>query len=150
MIALGDGCDSSWLIILRAAGYGAWQQLAGWFKLRAAQVLQQAHAVGGHGKPAPAAGRPVQDAPHEGEAAGLAGEAADDLDSPAGLSERSFDEVGVADAVVMLGAAPIRWTISCAHHAARLRFGDLAEGRGAAPPPASASGLVERTTDGAG
>src|SRR5260370_27718940 len=40
-----------WLIMLRAAGYGAWPQLAGWFEQRAAQVLQQAQAVGGHGQP---------------------------------------------------------------------------------------------------
>src|SRR5438105_8307374 len=103
MVILGDGCDSFWLIILRVAGNGAWPQLAGWFEQRAAQVLQQAQAVGGHGQPAPAAGGPVEDGPYEGEATGLAGEPADDLDSPAGLSERSFDEVGVADAVVVLG-----------------------------------------------
>jgi len=39
----------------------------------------QAEAVAGHGQAAPAAGGPVQDGPHEGQAAGLAGEPADDL-----------------------------------------------------------------------
>ena len=84
-------------------GDGAWPHLGGWFEQGPAQVLQQAQAIGGHGQAAPAAGGPVEHGPDQGEAAGLAGQPADDLDPAAGLSERSFDEVGVPDAVVMLG-----------------------------------------------
>ena len=86
-----------------AGGDGAWPELAGWFEQRAAQVLQRAQAVGGHGQAAPAAGGPVQYGPDQGEAAGLAGEPADDLDPAAGLAEGALDEVGVPDALVVLG-----------------------------------------------
>src|SRR5215831_10225652 len=87
-------------------GGGAWPQLAGWVEQRATQVLQQPQPVGGHGEPAPAAGCPVQDGPHEGEAAGLAGQPADDLGAAAGLAEGALDEVGMPDPVVMLGGEP--------------------------------------------
>jgi hypothetical protein len=73
-------------------------------KQRAAQVLQEPQAVGGHGHlSAPAAGGTVEHGPDQGEAAGLAGELADDLDPAAGLAEGFFNEVGVPDAVVVLG-----------------------------------------------
>ena len=54
-------------------------ELAGRVKHGAAQVLQQAQAVAGHGQAASAAGGPVQDGPDQGEAGGLAGQAVDDL-----------------------------------------------------------------------
>ena len=47
----------------------------------------------------------VQHGPYQGEAAGLAGQAADDLGAAAGLAEGPFDEVGVADALVVLSRA---------------------------------------------
>ncbi len=64
----------------------------------AAQVLQQPGSGGGDGEAAPAAGGPVENRPHETDAAGLAGQPADDLGAAAGLAEGAFDEVGVADA----------------------------------------------------
>src|SRR5215831_3494162 len=60
-------------------GGGAWPQPAGRAEQRAAQVLRQPQPVGGHGEPAPAAGGAAQHGPHQGEAAGLAGQPADDL-----------------------------------------------------------------------
>src|SRR6266568_2375417 len=84
-------------------GGGARPQLGRGLEQGAAQVLQQAQAGGGHGQAAPAAGGPVEHGPHQGEAAGLAGQAPDDLDPAAGLAEGAFDEVGVPDAVVVPG-----------------------------------------------
>ena len=86
MVRLGGGSDSFGVIIGLSGGDCAWPQLGGWFEQGPAQVLQQAQAVGGHGQAAPAAGGAVEDGPHEGEAAGLAGEPADDLDPAAGLA----------------------------------------------------------------
>ena len=106
MVRLGGGSDSFGLIVGLVGGDGAWPQLAGWFEQRAAQVLQQPQAVGGHGQAAPAAGGPVEHGPDQGEAAGLAGEPADDLDPAAGLAEGALDEVGVPDALVVLGGEP--------------------------------------------
>ena len=97
MIRLGDGTDSFGAAGGLAGGDGAWPELGGRFEQRAAQVLQQPQAVGGHVQAAPAAGGPVQDGPDEGEAAGLAGEPADDLGPAAGLAEGALDEVGVPD-----------------------------------------------------
>jgi hypothetical protein len=79
------------VIVGLAGGHGAWLQLAGWFEQGPAQVVQEPEAVGGHGQAAPAAGGPVEDGPYEGEAAGLAGEAADDLGAAAGLAEGPLD-----------------------------------------------------------
>ena len=90
MIRLGDGTDSFAAVGGLAGGDGAWPELAGWVEQRAAQVLQEPQAVGGHVHAPPAAGRPVQDGPDQGEAAGLAGEPADDLDPAAGLAEGSM------------------------------------------------------------
>src|SRR6266487_4128455 len=106
MVRLCGGSDSFWLIIGLGRCDGAWPQLPGWFEQRAAQVLQQPQPVGGHGEAAPAGRGPVQDGPHEGEAAGLAGEPADDLDSPAGLAEGALDEVGVPYPVMVLSREP--------------------------------------------
>jgi hypothetical protein len=69
----------------------------------APQVLQPAQRLGCHGEPAPALGRPVQDRPDQRQAALLAGQAADDLDPAAGLAEGPLDQVGVADALAVLG-----------------------------------------------
>jgi hypothetical protein len=52
-----------------------------------AQVLQQSQRLGGHVEPAPAATGPVEDCPHQRQARALAGEPADDLHAPAGLTE---------------------------------------------------------------
>jgi hypothetical protein len=86
MIRLGDGADSLGPVGGLAGSDGAWPQLAGWVEQGAAQVLQEPQPFGGHGEPAPAAGGAVQDGPHEGEAAGLAGQPADDLGAAAGLA----------------------------------------------------------------
>src|SRR5262249_28806700 len=77
---LCGGSDSFWLIIGLGRCDGAWPQLTGWFEQRAAQVLQEPQAIWGHGQAAPAAGGPVEHGPDQGEAAGLAGQPADDLD----------------------------------------------------------------------
>src|SRR5262249_1618786 len=81
---LCGGSDSFWLIIGLGCCDGAWPQLTGWFEQRAAQVLQEPQAIWGHGQAAPAAGGPVEHGPDQGEAAGLAGQPADDLDPAAG------------------------------------------------------------------
>src|SRR5579871_4401978 len=57
---------------------GAGAELAGWLEEGAAEVVQVALAVAGGGEAAPAAGGAVQDGPDQGEAAGFAGEPADD------------------------------------------------------------------------
>ena len=97
MIRLGDGADSFGAAGGLAGGDGAWPQLGGRFEQGAAQVLQEAQPVAGHGQAAPAGRGPVQDGPDQGEAAGLAGEPADDLGAAAGLPEGALDEVGVPD-----------------------------------------------------
>ena len=49
---------------------------------------------------APPGGGPVEDGPDQRQAAGLAGQPADDLDAAAGLAEGALDEVGVPDPVI--------------------------------------------------
>ena len=63
MVMLGDGSDISVGVAVLAGGDGAWPQLGGWLEQRAAQVLQEPQAVGGHSQAAPAAGGPVEDSP---------------------------------------------------------------------------------------
>src|SRR5260221_12272897 len=106
MVRLGGGTDSFGTVSDLGGGHGAWPQLGGGIEQRPAQVLELAQPGGGHGEAAPAAGGAVEHGPDQGEAAGLAGEPADDLDPAAGLAERSLDEVGVPDAVVVLGGEP--------------------------------------------
>src|SRR5260370_29069093 len=106
MVRLGGGPDSFGAVGDLGGGRGAWPQLGGGSRQRPAQVLELAQSGGCHGEAAPAAGGAVQDGPDQGEAAGLAGEPADDLDPAAGLAERSLDEVGVPDPVVVLGGEP--------------------------------------------
>jgi len=106
MVILGAGTDILRGVSVLAGGYGAWPQLARRVEQRAAQVLQVAQAVAGHGQAAPAAGGAIENGPHEGEAGGLAGEAADDLGAAAGLAEGPLDEVGVPDAMVVPGGEP--------------------------------------------
>src|SRR5215468_11572594 len=103
---LCGGSGSFWLIIGLGRCDGAWPQLTGWFEQRAAQVLQEPQAIWGHGQAAPAAGGPVEHGPDQGEAAGLAGQPADDLDAAAGLAEGSLDEVGMPDALVVVRREP--------------------------------------------
>src|SRR5438552_4843644 len=86
MVRLGDGTDSFGVIFGLSGGHGAWPQLGGWIEQRAAQILELAQPGGGHGEATPAAGGPVEHGPDQGEAAGLAGEPADDLD-PADLHQ---------------------------------------------------------------
>src|SRR6266704_4683540 len=106
MVRLGGGSDSFGTVSDLSGGHGAWPQPGGWVEQRAAQVLELAQPGGGHGQAAPAAGGPVEHGPDQGEAAGLAGQPSDDLDPPAGLSERSFDEVGMPDPLVVPGGEP--------------------------------------------
>src|SRR5256885_6175740 len=103
MVMLGGGSDSFGLILGLDRGDGAWPQLGGWFEQRTAQVLELAQSGGGHSKAAPAAGGPVQYGPDQGEAAGLAGEPADDLDPSAGFAEGALVEVGGRNPVMGLG-----------------------------------------------
>jgi hypothetical protein len=79
VVRLGDGTDILGRIAGLTRGGGMWPKLAGWFEQGSAQALQEPEPGWGHGQAAPAAGGPVQDGPHEADAAGLAGEAADDL-----------------------------------------------------------------------
>jgi hypothetical protein len=69
----------------------------------AAKLGKQADGAEGllHAPPAPAG--PVEHRPHQAQAAALPGEPTDDLDPSAGLAEGALDEVGVPDAVVVLG-----------------------------------------------
>jgi hypothetical protein len=55
---------------------------------------------------APAAGGPVQDGPDQGQAGGLAGQAADDLGAAEGLAEGPLDEVQMPDAMVVFSREP--------------------------------------------
>src|SRR5262252_2229598 len=106
MVMLGGGADILGAVVVPGGGDGAWPELAGRVEQGAAQVLEQPEPVAGHGQAAPAAGGPVQDGPDQGETAGLAGQAADDLGAAAGLAEGPLDEVGMPDAVVVLGGEP--------------------------------------------
>src|SRR2546421_6270268 len=103
MVMLGGGSDGFGTVSDLSGGHGAWPQLGGRLEQRAAQVLELAWPGGGHGEAAPAAGGPVQDGPDQGEAAGLAGEPADDLDPAPGLAAGALDEVGVPEAAVVPG-----------------------------------------------
>src|SRR5215470_7707136 len=76
MIRLGGGTDSFRGAGRMGGGGCAWPELAWRVEQGAAQVLQEAQAVSGHGEAAPAGRGPVQDRPDQGEAAGLAGEPA--------------------------------------------------------------------------
>src|SRR5579875_2798111 len=69
----------------------------------APEVLQVSQRVRRHRETPPALGCPVEDGPDETEAALLAGESADHLDSASGLPEGPLDEVGMPDALVVLG-----------------------------------------------
>lgn len=106
MVMLGGGTDILRGVSGLAGGDGAWTELAGRFDQGTAQVLEQTEAIAGHGQAAPAAGGPVEDGPDQGEAGGLAGQAADDLGAAAGLAEGPLDEVGMPDAVVVLSGEP--------------------------------------------
>src|SRR5215471_18244188 len=101
MVMLGDSTDILRAVVVPGGGNGWWPELARWFEERAAQVLEEAEAVAGHGQAAPAPGGAVQDGPDQGEAAGFAGEPADDLGAAAGLAEGPLDEVRVPDPVVV-------------------------------------------------
>jgi hypothetical protein len=81
--------------------------------------LQEAQRAGGHGQAAPAGRGAVQDGPDEAEAAGLAGEPADDLGAAAGLAEGALDEVGVPDALVVLSGEPQVGAVSPSRSVAR-------------------------------
>ena len=85
MVILGDGIDILGAVGIPSSSHGAGPDLTGRVEQRAAQVLQQPRALGDHGQAA-AAGRTVENGPEEGEAAGLAGQPTDDLDT-AGLAE---------------------------------------------------------------
>src|SRR5215217_5894724 len=95
-VRLGGGCDS---LVDHLLGDGWVQELA-------AEVLHQPQRLGGHGEAAPAVAGTVQDRPDQAQAAALAGEPTDHLGPAAGLSEGPFDEVGMADAVPVLGGEP--------------------------------------------
>src|SRR5205823_10357747 len=77
MVILGDGTDIFGAVVVPGGGCFAWLELAGRVEEGAAQVLEVAEPVAGHGQAAPAAGGTVQDGPDQGEAGGLAGQAAD-------------------------------------------------------------------------
>jgi hypothetical protein len=78
----------------------------------AAQVLEEAEAVWGHGHAAPAAGGPGQDGPDQGEAAGLAGEPAGDFG--AARASGAAAKAGTASILAVPGeyAVPASWVQS--------------------------------------
>src|SRR4029450_6000040 len=90
----GDGLGDHLLVVVVIWWLG--QQFA-------PEVLQSAQRLGGHRQPSPALGRPVQDRPHQRQAAVLAGQAADHLDAAPCLTEGPLDQVGVAGALVGAG-----------------------------------------------
>ena len=59
MVTLGDGADILGAAVVLSDSDGVWPELAWRVEHGAAQVLEQAQAVGGHGQAAPAAGGPV-------------------------------------------------------------------------------------------
>ena len=63
MVMLSGSGDILGAVVVPGGGYGAWPELAGRVEQRAAQVLEQAQAVGRHGQAAPAAGGLVKDGP---------------------------------------------------------------------------------------
>ena len=69
----------------------------------APEVLQVSQRVRRHRETPPALGCPVEDGPDEREAALLARQAADDLHPPSRLAEGPLDEVGMPDALMVLG-----------------------------------------------
>ena len=91
MVMLGGGADILGAVVVPGGGDGAWPELAWRVEQGAAQILEEAEPVAGHGQAAPAARSTVQDRPDQGEAAGLAGEPADDLGAAAGLAEGPLD-----------------------------------------------------------
>src|SRR5439155_22816593 len=99
---LGDGGDS----FFGVCGWVAGSADRGWrVEELAAQVVQHAQAGVGGVHAAPSSAGAVQDGPDEVEAAGFAGEPADDLDPAAGLAEGAL-EVGVPDPLVVLDREP--------------------------------------------
>jgi hypothetical protein len=76
VVMLGGGCD----------GFvgGGWVELA-------AEFLEFVDGGGGHGDASPAAAGPVEHGPDQVQAGAFAGEPADDLDPPAGLTEGALD-----------------------------------------------------------
>jgi hypothetical protein len=63
MVMLGGGTDILGAVVVPGGGDGARPQLAGWFEVRATQVLEQPEGVASHGQAAPG---PVQDSPDRG------------------------------------------------------------------------------------
>jgi hypothetical protein len=49
---LSGGCDILGTVVIPGGGYGSWPELAGRVEQGAAQVLEQAQAVAGHGQAA--------------------------------------------------------------------------------------------------
>ena len=85
---LGDGGDSFCGLFGGVAGSAD----RGWrVEELTAQVVQQPQPGVGGVHAAPSSAGAVQDGPDEVEAAGLAGEPADDLDPAAGLAEGALD-----------------------------------------------------------
>ena len=118
MVTLSGSGDILGAVVVPGGGYGARPELAGRIEQRAAQVLQQPQAIGGHGQAAPAAGDAVQHGPDQAEAGGLAEEPADDLGAAAGLAEGPLDEVRMPDPVVVLSGEPPSRP-ACGHAGAR-------------------------------
>jgi hypothetical protein len=106
MVRLGGGADILRHVAVLAAVTVPGRSWRGWFEQRAAQVLEQPESVAAYGQAAPTSGAAVQYGPGQGEAAGLAGEPADDLGAAAGLAEGALDEAGVPDTVLRLLREP--------------------------------------------
>jgi hypothetical protein len=85
---LGDGCGS---LFGCCGGVAGLADRGGRVEELAAQVVQQVQPGVGGVDAAPASAGAVQDGPDRVEAAGLAGEPADDLDPAAGFAEGPLD-----------------------------------------------------------
>ena len=106
VVMLGDGSDSVGDFVVVGSGVALGPEPRGWVEQCAAQVLQRAGALAGHGEAAPSSTCAVQNGPDQRQAADLAGEPADDLDAAAGLPEGALDEGGMPDQLVVLGREP--------------------------------------------
>ena len=93
MVVTISGLSADWLVVtVRGRSWGGGSsrdRRRSWRSLRPLAVMVSP--------------RPGRARPHQGEAAGLAGQPADDLDPPSRLAEGAFDEVGVPYAVMALG-----------------------------------------------
>ena len=114
-----------------------------WIEQLPAQLGQQSDGRDRLLHAPPATAGPVEHRPHQAQAGPLAGEPADDLYPTAGLAEGALDEVGVADAGMVLGreAQVGNEVLEVVLEAVDGRRVELAPLRGERPGPVAGGGL---------